>query len=44
MFSVKLSVLAIPLHSELTVNCFVELDRTKLEKLIPAAVVKTWAD
>ena len=35
----KLSVLEIPLDKELTANCLIET-RTKLEKLIPAAMVK----
>ena len=39
MLSWKLSVLEIPLDKELTANCLVET-RTKLEELIPAAMVK----
>ena len=39
MLSWKLSVLEIPLDKELTANCLVET-RTKLEELIPAALVK----
>ena len=35
----KLSVLEIPLDKILTANCLVET-RTKLEELIPAAIVK----
>ena len=35
----KLSVLEIPLDKELTANCLIET-RTKLEELIPAAMVK----
>ena len=39
MLSWKLSVLEIPLDKELTANCLVET-RTKLEELIPAAMVE----
>ena len=39
MLSWKLSVLEIPLEKELTANCLVET-RTKLEELIPAAMVE----
>ena len=39
MLSWKLSVLEIPLDKEFTANCLVET-RRKLEKLIPAAMVK----
>ena len=38
MLSWKLSVLEIPLDKELTANCLEET-RTKLEELIPAAIV-----
>ena len=39
MLSWKLSVFEIPLDNELTANCLVET-RTKLEELIPGAIVK----
>ena len=45
MLSLKLNVSRIPLDKEITANCLVET-RTKLEELIPAAMVKCglWAD